>query len=61
MHEKTKTTKIGGGRPFNERFFNDLTMLRGLPLKKQIELVDRILEWVPDDGDTTWKKWTKIS
>lgn len=46
-------------KPFNETFFNDLIMLRGFPLEKQIELVDKILEWVPEDRDTTWKKWTK--
>ena len=60
MHGKVKTTKMVGGRSFNETFFDDLITLKEFPLEKQIELIDKALEWFPrEDSDAEWEEWTK--
>lgn len=60
MHEEVKTTKIVGGRSFSETFFGDLITLKKFPLEKQIELIDKTLEWFPkEDIDAEWEEWTK--
>ena len=60
MHEKVKTTKLVGGRSFSETFFSDLMTLRNFPLKRQLELVDRTLEWIPKkEIEAEWEEWTK--